>query len=174
MIKKILPIALFLSVLGLAAWFFAKAYRGIEQKKRVATNIQQLPNVRLLGLDSTAFVLAGQVPKQPTIVFYFDPNCEHCQNEARELVKQATQFTNVELLWLSTERLWVLRQFEAKYQLQKRVSTLKIGQISPNDADKRFGFRIVPTILIYDAEGQLAKKYVGETKIEALVKHLTL
>ena len=169
MMKKILPIALFLGVLGLAVWFFVKAYRGIEQKKRVETNIQQLPNVRLLGLDSTAFVLAGQAQKQqPTIIFYFDPNCEHCQNEARELVKQATQFTNVDLLWLSTERLWVLRQFEAKYQLQKRVSTLKITQISPNDADKRFGFRIVPTILIYDNQHKLVKKFVGETKIEAL------
>ena len=36
-------------------------------------------------------------PLLTTIVFYFDPNCEHCQNEAQALVKQPQLFSNVRL-----------------------------------------------------------------------------
>ena len=170
--KKIIMAALLTSVVGVAVWLFIKSYQRLDEKHQVAKHTLHLPTPQLRALDSTTFILNGQEKHQSTVIFYFDPHCEHCQNEANELKKQATAFENVTLLWLSTERLWVLREFEQKYGLQKQFSSLKIAQISPQDADKQFGFRTVPTILIYDAKGNLAKKYVGETKIEAILKHL--
>ncbi|TAG53483.1 MAG: hypothetical protein EAZ29_05605, partial [Runella slithyformis] len=60
-----------------------------------------------------------------------------------------------------------------KYQLQKTFgNNLQIAQITPEVADKQFGFRVVPTILIYDSHQKLVKKYVGETKIETLQKYI--
>ena len=39
-------------------------------------------------------------------------------------------------------------------------------------ANEKFGLRTFPTVFIYDAEGNLAKKYTGETKMEAILKVL--
>lgn len=168
--KKILIAALLASVVGVIMWLILQSYQTLQHKKEIQTKMQQLPTVSLRGLDSTEVTLTQK--QQPTVLFYFDPHCEHCQHEAKELKKQAQDFKDVQLLWLSTERLWVLRAFEKEYALQKTIPSLTIAQISPQAADKQFGFRTVPTILIYDTEGNLAKKYVGETKIEAIVKYI--
>lgn len=168
--KKIGIAALLASVVGAVMWLMLQSYQTLQYKKEIETKMQQLPTVSLRGLDSTAVTLTQK--HQPTVLFYFDPHCEHCQHEATELKKQAQAFNNAQLLWLSTERLWVLRAFEKEYALQKTLPSLTIAQISPQEAHKQFGFRTVPTILIYDAEGHLAKRYVGETKIEAIVKYL--
>jgi len=168
--KKILIAALLTSVVGIVVWLLVQSYQTLQHKKEIVTKMQQLPTVSLRGLDSTEVTLIQK--QQPTVLFYFDPHCEHCQHEAKELKKQSQAFKNAQLLWLSTERLWVLREFEKEYALQKMIPSLTIAQISPQEADKQFGFRTVPTILIYDAEGNLVKKYVGETKIEAIVKYI--
>lgn len=170
--QKVFSIALVVSVIGVAAWLFLKVYQGVNLKKQIEQRQQNLPSVRLLALDSVAFELNKWHQKQSIVLFYFDPHCEHCQHEAKELKKQAQVFQDVQLLWLSTERLWVLREFEKEYELQKAFSSLIMAQISSQDADKQFGFRTVPTILIYDSKGNLAKKYVGETKIEAIMKYI--
>lgn len=168
--KKILIAALLASVIGIVVWLLVQSYQTLQHKKEIETKMQQLPTVSLRGLDSTRVTLTQK--SQSTVIFYFDPHCEHCQHEAIELKKQAQAFKNVQLLWLSTERLWVLRAFEKEYALQKTIPSLTIAQISPQEADKQFGFSTVPTILIYDAEGNLAKKYVGETKMDAIIKYL--
>lgn len=168
--KKILIVALITSVVGVVTWLMLQSYQTLQHKKEMETKMKHLPQISLMGLDSTTITLTPK--NQPTVLFYFDPHCEHCQQEAKELKKQAQAFQGAQLLWLSTERLWVQREFEKEYELQKGFSSLTIAQISPQDADKQFGFRTVPTILIYDSKGNLVKKYVGETKMEAIVKYL--
>jgi protein-disulfide isomerase len=168
--KKIVVAALLTSVVGIVVWLLVQSYQTLQHKKEIETKMQQLPTISLRGLDSTGVTLTQK--SQPTVLFYFDPHCEHCQHEATELKKQSQDFKNAQLLWLSTERLWVLRAFEKEYGLQKKIPSLTIAQISPQEAAQQFGFRTVPTILIYDAEGNLAKKYVGETKMDAIIKYL--
>lgn len=168
--KKIVITALLLSVVGIVVWLMLQSYQTLQRKKEATAKMQQLPTVALNALDSTVISLSQK--GRPTVLFYFDPHCEHCQQEAEQLKKQPRAFENVQLFWLSTERLWVLRAFEKKYALQHTIPSLIIAQISPQAADTQFGFRTVPTILIYNAEGNLVKKYVGETKMEAIVKYL--
>ena len=160
-------------VLGLITWLFFHTAQRLDQKKAIAENIKTLPNTKLLGLDSVVFYpnplpLPHRRRGENTIIFYFDPECEHCQHEAEEVKKQAKRFDNSKLFWLSTEPLTKLRQFEATYALQKTVPQLTIAQISKSDAYNKFGFQSVPTIMVYDSGGKFVKKYVGETKIEAL------
>lgn len=159
--------------LALFIWLFVKTSARIVDKKQIETNVQSLPKVSVSDLDSTQFSPSKWADNQAVIIFYFDPNCEHCQSEAQALKKQAEAFREVKLLWVSVARLADLRAFEQKYQLQKTFgNNLQIAQITPEVADKQFGFRVVPTILIYDIHQKLVKKYVGETKIETILKHL--
>ena len=168
--KKPLLILLILSVLGAIGWLFLKSYKGIHAKKKAAQQVQTLPAAAFLSLDSTFVPIKNT--QRPTAIFYFDPHCEHCQQEAATLVKEAQQFKDVQVYWLSSASLADLRTFEVQYGLQKKLSMLQIGQISAEVADKQFGFRTVPTILLYNQAGTLTKKYVGETKTEAILKYL--
>lgn len=166
--KKRIAFVLISVVLATVAWLLVQTSASIKQKQQAEANIQHLPNVSLWALDSSQFVSRNWVGNSPSIIFYFDPHCEHCQAQAQTLKKQAKRFENIKLLWVSVETLKNLRVFEKTYGLQKALPQLKIARISPQDANKQFDFRVVPTILIYDKHQQLNKKFVGETKIEAL------
>jgi protein-disulfide isomerase len=157
-------------------WAYLRTIAKITKSNQIETSLKTLPNVTILGIDS---VVKSEVFPQredfahATIVFYFDPDCEHCQSEAKALKKQAAAFADVHLLWLSVAPLAKLKAFEREYELEKTFgASLKIAQITNEVADKTFGFRVVPTILIYDSHQKLTKKYVGETKIESLQKYI--
>lgn len=164
---------LLLLILGLGGLLFFKTSARIVDKKQIENNLQSLPKVLVSDLDSTQFSVSTWADNQAVIIFYFDTNCEHCQSEAQALKSQAEAFKEAKLLWLSVAQLAQLRAFEQKFDLEKTFgSALKIAQITPEAADKEFGFRVVPTILIYDGQQKLVKKYVGETKIETLRKYI--
>ncbi len=177
--KKIIVLLLLL-VFVAAAWLFVRTSAKITQKQQLEASIQTLPNISVLGLDSTQINIKQSFSNSPIgaaavagrgAVFYFDPDCEHCQAEAQALSRQVKAFENTKLWWLSVASLAKLRAFERKYALQKIFGqNLKIAQLSNEQADKVFGFRVVPTILIYDSQQKLVKKYVGQTKIETLIK----
>lgn len=169
--RKVILSSLILGILGIVGWLFTKSYQGVQSRQKAVKAIQTLPAVSMRALDSTVVQLAIK-RGQPTVIFFFDPHCEHCQSEAEAIKKQAGAFASTRLVWLSTEQLWLLRQFDQKYQLTNAFPTLQIAQISPQVAYEQLGFRGVPTILIYDGAGQLTKKFTGQTKIEAITKSL--
>ena len=178
-------------VLGLIAWLFYYTAQRIDQKKALAESIKVLPNVLINYLDSTEAPIKAlasssipswkerrdsslshygeRVGDRGILIFYFDPDCEHCQNQAQAIKKKALAFEGLHLVWVSVAGLPKLRQFEKKYGLEKAMPNLKIAHITPEVAFQKFGFSVVPTILIYDNGQHLIKKYVGETKIEALL-----
>lgn len=172
--KKPIIIALLLAVAGMVVWLGIQTKHRLAHKKQVEANLQTLPQeATLLALDSTELSLKALVGhNKPTVIFFFEPDCEHCQAEAGELKKYARAFAHVQLLWVSMAEPYRLRQFEQQYGLEKSLTNLRISHISPHEANQRFAFRTVPTILIYNQNRQLTKKYVGETKVEAILKYL--
>lgn len=108
--------------LALLIWLFFKTSARIADKKQVETNLQTLPSVSVSGLDSTQFSVFEWADNQAVIIFYFDPNCEHCQSEAQALKKQAEAFKEVKLLWVSVARLADLRAFEQNTVFKKHLA----------------------------------------------------
>lgn len=80
--------------------------------------------------------------------------------------------SDAKLVWISTENLERLREFDEEFKLTESVENLAVAKIDPVTANEKFGLRTFPTVFIYDATGNLTKKYTGETKIEAILNHL--
>jgi hypothetical protein len=72
---------------------------------------------------------------------------------------------------LSSESLSKIKIFATKYKVLG-IKSLQIAQISSKIAVENLGFKAIPHILIYDAKGNLQKQFVGETKIEVIIKYL--
>lgn len=170
--RKLILAALLLGVGGLIAWLLWQTLHRVEKKQQIAATVQHLPNVPLLALDSTSFSLAEAVGNQAAVLFFFHPDCEHCQSEARQIQENVEELKAVKLIWISYENLDRLREFDEEYKLTGSFPQLVMAKIEPVVANEKFGLRTFPTVFIYDAEGNLAKKYTGETKIEAILKYL--
>jgi peroxiredoxin len=167
--KKISWLIISLSIIiifGLVFLIFEK-YESIQVKKE---NEKTMSKIILDKMDGSKIDLQN-LTNQPSIIFFFNTDCEHCQNEAEEIIKYKNSFKNRNVLWLSIEPIENLLKFEEKYKIQETILSLKIAKISITDFNKHFSISTNPTILIYK-DKKLVRKFVGETKIEVILKYL--
>ena len=148
----------------------AKTIRTNNHKKVVSEQLKVIPNFETFDMDSLK-VRHADFNAKPTIIVYFNTECEHCQYEATQIVKYQDQFKDVNLYMLSAENISQIKAFAHKMGLDK-ISNLEMGKITVKESFEVFAFTSIPDILIYNASGQLQKHFKGETKIEAILKYL--
>lgn len=167
--KKIFGLVIGLStilIFGLT-YLISEKYK-LRQIKR--ENEKVISKIILEQIDGSKNDLQS-IATKPTIIFFFNTTCEHCQNEAKDIIKYSNKFTNTNVLWLSIEPIGELLKFEEKYKIQESISSLTIAKVAIKDVANHFNVVTNPTILIYK-EQKLIKKFEGETKIEAILKYL--
>ena len=138
----------------------------VEQTKKA----QKLPAFSFYTLDSAAYTHT-QLKDLPLLIIYFNSGCHFCQYEAKELGKQSAVLENIQVLMVSDESLKIIREFAAAYQLDK-VSSIHFLKATNNSFYKTFGKASVPSIFIYNRQGELLKHFQGETTIEAILKYI--
>lgn len=169
---KPLLAALVLGALAGAAYLGFRTAAHLRHQAEAARQLNSLPDIALRQLDSTQTSSRAWARQRATVIVYFDPDCDHCQHEAAELRSRAADMAQVRLLWVSTASLPALRRFEATYGLQKQIPSLLIGQLPSAAVPGRLGLSVVPSILVYGAEGTLREKLVGQTKVDRILKAL--
>lgn len=142
----------------------------IQHRRQVETTLQTLPNIQGWSMDS-AFVQYQPASNRPTVVIYFNSECHICQYEAQEIRDNEAALQNADLLMLSSENLSAIQAFVRQYQLDKRAN-IQAMQLDPVAITQTFGAVSVPSIFIYDTHRQLVKHYRGETKLDAILRHL--
>ena len=80
-----------------AAFVQAQTYDSVPPYLRT----KELPSFHVLQTDSTWFRLQDLAKNQPTVIFYFNPECGHCQETARKISESMPDFRNVTLLWVT-------------------------------------------------------------------------
>ena len=148
----------------------ARTIRTNNHKKLVSEQLKMIPIFETYDMDSLK-VRHNEFNEKPTVIVYFNTECEHCQYEAKEIVKYQEKFKGVNLYMLSAENINQIKSFAHKMSLDK-ISNLEMGKITVKESFEKFAFTTIPDILIYNASGELQKHFKGETKIEAIFKYL--
>lgn len=148
----------------------AKTIRTNNHKKQVSEQLKMIPNFETYNMDSLK-VSYTEFNEKPTVILYFNTECEHCQYEATQIVKYQDKFKDVNLCMLSAENITQVKIFAHKMGLDK-ITNLEMGKITVKESFDVFAFTSIPDILIYNASGQLQKHFKGETKIEAILNYL--
>ncbi|WP_158622609.1 peroxiredoxin family protein [Pedobacter sp. KBW06] len=167
--KNILYFAIFL-LLGTSVFMLTK----IVKKQQYLTNIiatkQTLPNFTFYNLDSIA-TTNNFIPKdKPICIFYFNADCEHCQYGAKEINKNIVLFKRTQIVMVSFNSIQEIKQFKKEYNLI--YPNITFLQDPKHEFKQWFGKTNVPAVFIYNSKHDLVKEYHGETKIEAITKHL--
>ncbi len=165
-LKWALPV-LVLTVLAYLGWGFTST---LNRKKQFAEQIQTLPEFTAYSIDRSE-ISGATLANRPAVLIYFDPDCDHCQREADELHKKAALLKSAHVIMLSSASLPALKTFANTHQING-LPTVRIAHINRQTAYETFGFASVPDVLIYHANGSLAKRFRGETSVEAIARHL--
>ncbi|MGQ9864234.1 MAG: TlpA family protein disulfide reductase [Bacteroidia bacterium] len=111
------------------------------------------------------------LPKaKPRIVIFFDPYCDHCQAQVKYLYEGKDRIKNWTFLWVSTEKPQAIQEFYTNYL--KNLPNMYVARDSKFSFDATFGYAVVPTIFVYDAQGNLKKVFSQEVTAEQIEKAL--
>ncbi len=123
-------------------------------------------------LQGKTFTHQQLVPGQPTMVMFFDPYCDHCEQQAKYLRDAKDKFLKVNLVWVTTEDAAAAKSFRDKnlpLSIFPKVHVLTDPEFV---FDGYFGYSEVPSIYLFNKEGKRVKDFHHETPAAELLKYL--
>jgi thioredoxin-related protein len=129
------------------------------------------PPVKLLKADSSGFYTKESLPKKmPVMLMLFNPDCEHCQHETEEIVKNIEQFKNIQIVMATNVALPLIRSFIDKYGLAA-YKNIEVTQDTHYFLISYFQLRNFPFLAFYNKKKELLSVFHGSMPIEkALVE----
>jgi len=168
--RKLFRLLVGFVLLFTAGWLVVHTFHTYRAKKEATEKIQILQHCFFESLHGGQICLDGFNPNQSTVILYFHPECEHCQYEATEIGRQSDRFSKANLILITPDdSVKRIETFADRYKLWQ-VDNLVILFDRNGQFKKQFGTSVVPSVFIYGANKRLLKQFVGEVKMEAVLK----
>lgn len=167
------PLLLLVGLLFLGALVFMSAKVYFKNQQNTATKLakQTLPPFEFYTLDSVA-VSGTTIGQGRNVCFvYFDPDCEYCEHEAKEITRHIREFGDTQILMVSASTPEKIEAFAQEFELDNHQA-IQVLWDKEHLFYKWFGKAVAPSVFIYNRQQQLGKEYFGATKIEAIIKYL--
>ncbi len=121
-----------------------------------------LPNLPITKLDGTQLMTNKLTGK--TILFFFQPDCDHCQRETTQIRENLPAFRGYQVYFITNYPQEQLTKFAQEYKLAFEPNFV-FAQATIEDILNTVGPMESPSMFIYSAEGRLVKAFKGETPI---------
>jgi len=142
----------------------------LKQYKEKAS-IRQLPDIKVMTMDSSIIRLNTLQTNMPMIFFYFHPECEICAMEITELLKNRNEFENIQMIFVSFASIDEIKQYLETYKIDYFKHVL-IANDYKGDLVSKLHVKAPPTCFIYDKSLTLKRRIKGLTSVNELLKYL--
>jgi hypothetical protein len=105
------------------------------------------------------------------MLIFFDPDCQHCLYEIRDLKTHIDEINLTKILLIATASAEEINSFILDNRLDS-ISKINVLRGVPDEIIGSFGNIPVPSIFIYDSNKKLVKSFRGEFKIETVINFL--
>jgi len=160
--KILVGIAAVAALLSGIYYFMGEKYKTKEQKTQTvvipeAPPINELPDLEVLMADQSKINLrdvSGDV-----MLIFFNPDCEHCQDEAREIAAAKPAFEKWQLYFITSMDAKLAAEFAVNYRLTE--PNYHFGHAGVPEVFNSVGaLTQVPTILVYK-KSRFINKFEG-------------
>lgn len=124
-----------------------------------------LPDLTITKLDNSQVRVKDLQGRN--ILVLFQPDCDHCQRETKEIRAHLAAFKDYTLYFVSNYPADQLRKFAQDYQLAFEPNVV-FATATLEGILNTLGPQPSPSVYIYDEQGRLVNKFLGETKIEQI------
>jgi len=128
-----------------------------------------IPALKILETDSVSFFSRDDLPKnRPVVIVYFNPDCGHCQLEAKEIADHMATLDQAFFVWISyghPEK--EIKAFFTKYGLSK-FKNVRIGQDPHYYIPSYYRVAFTPYIAVYSAKGKFVTEFRDGAQPEQL------
>ena len=158
--------------LSLLIAFVAGTIMVQAQKDSSAKNLSKFENIPSFNIytvpDSAHFSNKNLKANKPFIIMFFSPDCEHCQKETKELLAYKNELKDIQILMASPSSYGMVKQFYEDYNLSA-MTNIKLGNDVNYALGSLFQLRTFPSMFVYDHTGKLAKAFVGNIGVPAIL-----
>lgn len=133
-----------------------------------AVAVNELPAMHITLVDSTRLSARDLTGKN--VIVMFQPDCDHCQREAKQIQENIGAFKAYQVYFVSSATGEELKKFASEYKLDN-FSHIHFGSTTVEEIISSLGQIDAPSVYIYD-NGKLRQKFNGETDIAEITKHL--
>jgi thiol-disulfide isomerase/thioredoxin len=105
---------------------------------------------------------ASQLTPGAVVLVYFSPDCEHCQDFTKDLLKNFSVVGSKQVVMITPQSMDMLKPFIARFNLTA-YPNIKVGTEGTSYFVRKF-YNIMryPFIAVYDKNGLLVKTFEGE------------
>ncbi|SEW43056.1 peroxiredoxin family protein [Chitinophaga arvensicola] len=128
----------------------------------------EMPVFDLLLPDSTLLNTGGIPSGKITVLAFFSPTCEHCQDETIDLIKHMEAVRDIQFYFVSIDSLSRIREFTSFYQLSK-YKNITIGRDYTFSFPRLSGLHNIPSSQIYDRHKRLRVVINGGFTVNTLL-----
>ena len=130
------------------------------------------PPVKILLVDSTKATIKNDLPKKkPVMLMIFSPDCDHCQHETEELVKNIEKFKDVTIVMATMRPYAEMMAFREKYGLAKYKNII-MGQDTDFFLLPFYDVKNLPFLAFYNKKGELISVFSGSMPMEKVLVEL--
>jgi thioredoxin-related protein len=131
---------------------------------------EKLPTFKLLQIDSTTQLNTDSIPEgKPFVLVYFSPDCEHCQNQLTDILKNISSFRETHFYLFTPFQFSLLKPFYRHYRLYN-YPNITIGYDYTFYIPTHFKLTSTPSLLIYNRKKQLDQIYQGRQSASELLQ----
>ena len=160
-------------ILFVAGLLIALIINSYQSKQAIDAKVRQLQHCCFQSLSGGEVCIDDYDPEQATVIVYIHPECEFCRYEAKQIGLHARQLSNTTVLMISPDQSASRLNAFAKENQLWELTNFELLQDHDNTFEACFGTAVIPSVFIYK-NGELVKKYLGETKIEAILNTLDI
>ena len=164
-------IILFFMVLLLASsvYFLSHQVQKIKQKKEYYSDI---PAFQLPDINGNVITEADLQKNIPTLFLSFNPDCELCREEMKQIQLHQDAFSFYQIVFFSNTPDIEMNSFINEIHFLFRSNMFFL--IDEDEIlTKKMEVKTAPSSYIYNSQGQLIKRFDGPVKIETLIRYLT-
>ena len=167
--KKII-VAMLMAVVIAMAFVSCGQSNSNKQAEVVLDSALMLPDFVLATFEDSTEWSSDNLSKEGILLIkYFNPDCNHCQDEAKLYLSKKDSLQNIKTVWVAGDwtPLELVRSFVDEYQLAE-LNPIVIGKEPENALLVHYGFSGLPFTAIYK-DNQLIKEYTGELDWDELM-----
>ncbi len=125
-----------------------------------AFNIRKVP-------DSSSFTNNMLQKGKPTILVFFDPDCDHCQEATKNFTAKIDRFKDVQILMVTIYEFSRIKKFYKDYKLAD-FPNITLTRDAVFDLPKFYQVSSIPDVYVYDKNGKLMQHYKKDIPVDEI------
>jgi peroxiredoxin len=139
-----------------------------QNQGAAAQVVNDYPDLMLTMEDGQQ--VATRTLQGKNMFIFFQPGCDHCQEEAAEIKQQLERFNAYTLYFISSGAMPEIMNFARDYGLNNQKN-VKFAFTATEGVLNHYGPIQTPSVYIY-ADGKLLKSFNGQTAIDSIISSL--